>query len=348
MISIISFIFLFLIVTLTHELGHFVAARLSGIRVHELAIGIGPNLYSFKKNNTKYSINLFPIAGYVRIAGISSDDPDDLNCPDSEKYINKTVPLKFFSIFMGAFCNLAFAFILFVLIFSLYGMPFGTSSEVELVSPGSPAEAAKLLPGDIIFSVDDVSAVSINTMVSYIHENPGKRLMVVFIRDNIYHRTIATPRFDKDLKVGLLGLRFKPLIRRLNFIGCLSASISQVYAISINILYSIFLLITGRLSIFNLAGPVGIAKISGTYASSGLYHFLYFLGFFSVNVGVLNLLPIPALDGGRLAFIVLEFFRRKTIDLKIENKIHSYGMLFLLFFIFVLTLNDIFRIVLFR
>lgn len=345
MISLLSFIFLFLVVTLTHEIGHFIAARLSGIRIYELALGIGPKLYSFQRGDTLYSLNLLPVAGYVRIAGISPEDLEEASCPDSYKYEFKPPHKKFFTICSGAVFNIIFAFLVFCIINLSFGIPDKITNEIQSIVPNSEASRIGLLPGDRIISLNSLPGSDMKTIISFIHDNPGLPLKLkVSRKDNPLNFT-ATPRFDPKFKIGLLGFKPGTSFRKVAFLDSLSVSASQVVGICYAVVFSLFLLFTGQASILDLIGPIGIAKMSGDFAASGFYSYMQFMAFFSVNVGILNLLPIPALDGGRLVFILIEFFRKKRLDLRVENRIHAGGFSILLIFIAVLSINDVLRLI---
>ncbi|MBU1026855.1 MAG: site-2 protease family protein, partial [Candidatus Margulisbacteria bacterium] len=153
-LTIISFLFVFTIITLAHEFGHLYFSKKAGIRVHEFGLGFGPTLFSMKRNNTTYKINALPILGYVKIAGIDTEDPEEKTTPEAEKYYNKSTGAKFMSIVAGAMMNIILGFLVYTLIFTFMGVPSGISNEISAVSPGSEAANVGLKPGDKLISLD--------------------------------------------------------------------------------------------------------------------------------------------------------------------------------------------------
>lgn len=173
LISIVSFVIVFTIVALVHEFGHFLAAKRAGIKVQEFALGFGPQLWSFKKGETIYALNLIPILAYVRIAGME-DEFEDKDCPEDQKYYSKPLRQKFLVSFLGPFMNIVLAFLILTTIFTLFGVPKEISNEIEKVVPNSPAEKAGLKSGDRLLSVDGTPVVKMDNAIEYIHNHSGK------------------------------------------------------------------------------------------------------------------------------------------------------------------------------
>jgi regulator of sigma E protease len=343
-ITILSFIFVFTIITLVHEFGHLYFSKKAGIRVHEFGLGFGPQLFSFKRNETTYKINLLPILGYVKIAGIDTEDPQEKDTPDSEKYFSKSPFQKFQSIFSGAAMNLIFGFLVFCFVIMIGGTPIGISNEISTITPGSPAAKVGLKSGDHLLAINGKKYSNPQDAVKFIHQNPNKELTIKISRSGKDLSLKATPKFHKRLKVGLLGFSLKTLTKKVNPIEAIWLGLKQTVSLMVMILILVGKLFTGKLALGDIAGPVGIAQITGQYAQQGGTAFLYFVAFFSVNVAVINLLPLPALDGGRLVFVLIEAVRGKAISIERENQIHQVGMFLLLALVAVLTFNDILRI----
>jgi len=344
LLTIVSFIFVFAIVVLAHELGHFFAASRAGIRVYELAIGFGPRILGIKKANTNYSLNLIPIGGYVRLAGIEGKEKEEAACPEEEKYYNKNPGEKFRSIVAGPLMNIALAFVLLSLIFLFAGAPVGISNEIESIALGSEAEKVGLRAGDRIEAIDGVEAKDMVMAIKKIHGSSGKELKLKISRKGEIFYIKATPRFDPRMKVGLIGFSPKPLIERVGPLKSLWLGAKQTAGMVALIIYFIGLLSSGKASFADLAGPVGIAQFTGQAAQSGFVSLLYFIAFLSVNLGVVNLLPIPALDGGRILFVIIEWIRKKPIPIEKENKFHYAGIFLLIALVIALTINDVVRI----
>ncbi len=343
LLTLLSFAFVFTLGALSHEFGHFISAKRSGIRVYEFALGFGPRLFSFRRGETIYAINLIPVLGYVKIAG-TEDDEEDKACPEDQKYYNKPVISKFLLSFLGPFMNLLLAFVILTLIFSFVGVPKDISNEIDKIAPNSPAEKIGLLPGDKILSIDGRPVVKMENSIDYIHKNPNKLMTLKIARSGKIMAFKVAPKFDPKLKVGLIGFNPKPIYIKVNFLSAIYYGFQQTLSMIVLMFIILGKLIVGGISLKDLAGPVGIAQISGKYAQSGLLVFMHFVAFLNVNIGVLNLLPLPALDGGRIVFILIEALTGKPIDNKIENRIHQFGFYLLLALMALVTLNDILRI----
>jgi regulator of sigma E protease len=345
-VTIVSFIIVFSIVTVAHELGHLVFSRMAGIKVLEFGLGIGPRLCVFKGKVTKYTLNLFPIGGFVRIAGLDEEvtDPDE-KFKKSESYLSKAPGQKFLSIFGGPLFNLVLAIMIFFFMFAFTGVPKDVSNTISTVAPASEAQNVGILPGDKLVAINGIKYEKAMDAVKTIHDNPGKRLSLTIERDGKTIKTYATPRLNKKLNIGLLGISLKPIYVKTDIINALYQSILQMFLTCGMILYTLGLLVIGKISLFDLAGPVGIAQFTGQVAGEGLVPLLSFTAFLSINLGLFNLLPIPALDGGRLVFIVIEKIKGKPVDQDLENKIHQTGFALLLALMALVTVNDIVRII---
>jgi regulator of sigma E protease len=344
-IKIISFIVVFSAVILAHEFGHYYFSRRAGIKILELGIGFGPRIFGFIKNRMLYTLNLLPLGGFIRIAGIEPEgETKDDKYTEEESYQKKRPSQKFMSVFGGPLFNIILAFIIFYVMFVFTGVPKDISNEIATVAPGSVAARVGIKSGDKIMAISGKKIVKMMDAVDLIHKSPGKTLLLTIDRKGKILKISAAPELNKKLKIGLIGFSLKPIYGRTNPIDAFVQSLKQVAGTSLVILYTLGLLIIGKISILDLAGPVGIAQFTGQVAGEGLVPLLSFTAFLSINLGLANLLPIPALDGGRLVFIIIEWIRKKAIDINLENKIHSVGLTILLGLMAVVTINDIFRI----
>jgi regulator of sigma E protease len=344
LLTILAFFFVFTIITLAHELGHLYFSKKAGIRVHEFGLGFGPTLFTWSRNNTVYKINLLPILGYVKIAGIDTDDPAEASTPEAERYYTKTPFQKFISIFAGPLMNLVLGFFIFSLVFSIYGIPTGLSNEIASISPGSEAEKIGIKPGDRLIAIDGKKYAQVEDAIKTIHASADKKLNLTIERTGKTLHFKAIPKYHKKMKMGLIGFALKASYSKVNPLKALYHGGKETLGLSLTILVLFGKLLTGRLALGDLAGPVGIAQITGQYAQGGLFAFLGFLAFFSINVAVINLLPIPAMDGGRLVFILWEALTRRPLNIERENKIHLIGFYVLLGLMALLTVNDFLRI----
>jgi regulator of sigma E protease len=344
LITIISFAFVFTIITLVHEFGHLCVAKMNGIAVPEFGVGFGPNLYSFSYHETTYKINLLPLLGYVKIAGLDADEADDKIISEKNKYYTKKVWQKFLPIVAGALMNILLGALVFCFVFLLAGIPSGVSNEIAAISPGSEAARIGLKAGDKLLSLDNKPINDPLEAVKYIHQNPGKQLKLGILRQDKKLTFVATPTLNTKQKIGLIGFQLKTLSKKVGLLSALYHGFAGAANLCLAILLIVGQLIVGQVSLFDLAGPVGIAQITGQYAQGGAFSLLNFLAFFSINVGVLNLLPIPALDGGRIVFIIIEAFRGKALDIQKENQFHAVGLTLLLALMAILTVNDLLRL----
>ena len=219
----------------------------------------------------------------------------------------------------------------------------GISNIVGSVLKGSPADLAGLKSGDIIVSLNGTPVENMEKVIETIHKSAGKRLVLTARRDGKIIVLRATPKYNEKLKMGLIGFSPKPIYKRFGVLSSLWLGLKETFGMTLLVLYSLWLLITGAASLRDLAGPVGIAQFTGQAAGGGLSSLLGFTAFLSVNLGVVNLLPLPALDGGRILFIIIEAIRKKPLPQEVENKVHAIGMVVLLALAAVLTVNDVFR-----
>lgn len=345
LLSCFSFVLLFFIVALAHEIGHFVWAKKAGIRVLELGVGFGPSIFRKKIENTVYSLNMIPVLAFVRLAGLDEESPDEAACPDNEKYFSKSPYLKFRSIVAGPLMNLLLGFFIFLALSLTSGLPSGNIlNRIGNVDANSPAQASGIVKGDVISSIDGINFASMTKLVDYIHSRPGIMLDLEIMRNGRLLHLKCAPKMNSRYGIGVLGISFEQEFVKHGIFESIYISAEKTSSLIIAIIKVFIKLIIGRISLASLAGPIGIAQLGGAAASQGLVMFLLFTAFLSINLGVLNLLPIPALDGGRLVFILIEAARKKTIDIEIENRIHQWGLAILLIFIFAVSINDIFRI----
>ena len=343
LVSIIAFLIIFTLLALVHEAGHLIWAKRAGIRVFEFGIGFGPRLWSFDWHNTTYSINLFPVLAFVRIAG-EGEDEQDLSCPPSERFHSKTPLQRFKALVAGPGMNVLFAFILLSLVSAFAGIPSGLSNEIGSISRGSPAEKAGLLVGDKIVKINGQSFPKMEAAIDFIHQSGGKVLTLSIDRGGNLFSVTAIPADNPRLKMALLGFSPKATYEKVNPLFALYYGAQQALSMIMVTLVVIGKLVTGGVRLSDLAGPVGIAQVTGKYAQSGFVALAYFAAFLNVNVGVLNLLPLPALDGGGIIFVLIELIRRKPLDPKIINKINGWGLAALLLLMALVTVNDILRL----
>lgn len=330
------------VLILVHEWGHFIVARRIGIPVYEFSLGFGYKLFSTKKNGVEYSLRLIPLGGYVRMAG---EEPGDNEDPDG---FSKRTPLEKMAVsFAGPFMNFVLAILIFIITFAVIGVaqPVDEAIIGEVIE-GKPAYEAGLQSGDRIMAIEQQNISSWEQFVSTIQEVPANQpLQLTIDRDGKTQELTVTPTVNESTGKAILGVYSQVTFERQGVITAIKMGFTQTYQMTVLLLSGLGMLITGGASSSDLAGPVGIANMVGEAARGGIVYLLSFTAFLSINLGILNLLPIPALDGSRFVFAIVEAIRRKPMNPEKEGFIHWMGFLFLMGLIVFATYNDIVRLI---
>lgn len=343
LISLISFILIFTLIVVVHEFGHFFIAKLAGISVHEFSVGLGPQLFQKKLGDTIFSIRALPLGGFVRIAGLDEEEAGGVATPKTATYGDKNVFVRFLAIVFGPFMNFVFAAFLTAIIIGSIGITYPTTT-IGKIEPDSPAALAGIFAGDTIYQVNGKSIQNMREAIAMIHESKGRDLYFTLKRDGKNIEKKVPPFYDKKMGTWRIGIApgfttEKPALFLTPFYA-----IRTTWERSVDICVSLFGLITGKIPITGLVGPIGIAYLSGQAFNNGWINLMAFASMLSVNLFIFNLLPIPALDGGRLFFIVLEMiFRRPVFSAEMESKIHRVGIVALLVLIALLSVKDLLR-----
>ncbi|MFA7078341.1 MAG: RIP metalloprotease RseP [Syntrophomonas sp.] len=339
--TIIVAIIILAVLILAHELGHFVVARRIGIPVHEFSLGFGHKLFSTKKDGVEYSLRLIPLGGFVRMAG---EEPGDMNNP--EGFNNRKPWEKMAVAFAGPFMNFVLAIFIFIYTFAVIGVaqPMDAAIVGEVMK-GKPAATAGLKTNDRILSVNDTNIDSWEQFVNTIKQNDvGAPLEVEIDRGGAVSSITLRSVQDESTGNPIVGVYPQIEFERQGILDAIKLGFIQTYHMTILLLGGLGMLFTGAVSTSELAGPVGITNMVGEAARGGIVYLLSFTAFLSINLGIINLLPIPALDGSRIGFAVLEAVRRKPMDPEKEGFIHWIGFLFLMLIIVFATYNDIVRL----
>ncbi len=330
------------ILILVHELGHFIAARRIGIPVHEFSLGFGYKLFSIKKAETEYSLRLIPLGGFVRMAG---EEPGDTDNPDG---FNTRTPLEKMRVaFAGPFMNFVLAVLIFIYTFAVIGVakPINEAVIGEVIK-GKPAYEAGLKTNDKILAVNNQEVASWNQFVSIIQKSQAGKPMQLKISRNGQSQVLSlTPVRNETTGKPILGVYSQFTFERQGIISAIKLGFTQTYQMTVALLSGLGMIFTGDVSTNDLAGPVGITNMVGEAARNGMVYLLSFAALLSVNLGILNLLPIPALDGSRIVFAMVEAIRRKPMDPEKEGFIHWLGFLFLMLLIVFVTYNDIVKLI---
>lgn len=343
-IAILSFLVIIIILILAHEIGHFVTARATGVKVEEFGIGYPPRLWSFKKGETIYSLNAIPIGGFCKMAG--EEDP---KVPRS--LASKSIWVRLLVLSSGSLMNFLLPLLLFSIAFMVpHTVTTGQTTIVE-VTPDSPAALAGIEPGDTILDINGKPVNNSGDLQRYIQLYLGNEITVLVQHNDSTQETVQlTPRWrppEGDGAVGILVTtddaestkQYYPFWKAIpkGFNACI-----ETFILFKN---GIFSMIIGTTPVA-VTGPVGIAQLTGEVAKAGISPLLEFAAFLSINLGLVNIFPLPALDGGRIAFVILEGIRRgKRIQPKTEGIIHLIGFALLMAFFVAIAIQDIIRIV---
>lgn len=357
MTTILSFIVVLGIIVFFHELGHFLAAKLSGVRVEIFSLGFPPKMIGKKIGETEYQLAWIPLGGFVKMTGMLDESFDeDFDPEDPRCFIAQPLHKRVFIITAGVLMNFLLGILIYSAVIWSDGVTTGGSSETVIgaVSIGSPADQAGLLPGDRIVSVDDQPVENWEELVNIVHQHPADPINVSWHRtdslvtDSLITREItplAMPllEFKRDTvgKLGILGVLERESVNP--FIALVYGTEQVVGVLHTNVI-SLYWLITGQARISELSGPVGIAKESGKSVRSGFTAFMMFIAFISVSIGFLNILPIPMLDGGHLFFMLIETAIRRPIPEKLKINMMRVGMALLILLILVVSYHDLMRV----
>lgn len=417
--TVIAFILMFGLLVFVHEWGHLIFAKRAGMLAREFAIGFGPKIFSFVKNETLYTIRLIPAGGYVRVAG---DDPEiieikpghhiglefndqgkvnkiivnnkdkypnarvvevervDLDheliiegyeigleedklrfevdekaffimdeqktqiAPYDRQFASKTVGQRAMQLFAGPMMNFILAIFIFIILGFIQGVPVDQAVIGE-VQPETPAADAGLQASDEIISVDNNEVKEFSDVSSYIIDRPNEEITFEVSRNDTIENIKVTPNKIEENGVtrGQIGVLFKVEYEK-SFFKTLKYGFTQTIDTTKMIVTNLMMLITGQLSIEMLSGPVGIYDATDQIVKTGFMNFLMWTAMLSVNLGIINLVPLPALDGGRLLFVAIEAVRGKPVSPQKEGFVHFIGFALLILLMLVVTWNDIQRL----
>ena len=332
-----------------HEFGHFASARMCGIPVKEFSIGFGPKLVQWrsKKHETVFSLRPIPLGGYCMFYGDTDDDPDGAQKDDPRSYSNAPVWKRMISVSCGPLMNFVLAFVVAVVLMAAYGVVLSTPVVAD-VTAGQPAAQAGLLPGDVFVSVNGVdmqgkSAQDVSDAIGSLGE--GQDVQMTVSREDGQHDLTIHPYYDSEQNRYMIGITIQSGYSPMPAGSVIPAAWSTCKSASTAILQALGKLFTTGEGLDQAAGPVGVIQLVAQQTQQGgLEIFLYLMVVISINLGLMNLLPIPGLDGSRLVFMIIEAIRRKPVNQRIESIVHLCGYALLLGLMLFFTYKDILRL----
>lgn len=422
MTTVIAFIFMFGLLVFIHEWGHLIFAKRAGMLAREFAIGFGPKVFSFTRNETLYTIRLIPAGGYVRVAGedpeiielkpghhigldfnkdnkvdkiivnnkdkhpnariievervdldhdliiegyelddedtkltfhvdekafFTMDERETQIAPYDRQFASKSPAQRAMQLFAGPMMNFVLAIVIFIILGIIQGTPVEEAKMGEIVDD-SPAAEVGMVEGDEVTRINDTPISTWEEFTSIVRENPASELQLTFVREGQEEQVMVTPNEietvdekGEPIQIGQIGVF--PAYEK-SVLGTLTYGFERTYETTKLILTNLMMLVTGQVSIELLSGPVGIYDATDQIVQTGFWNFLLWTAMLSVNLGVINLVPLPALDGGRLLFVGIELLRGKPVPPEKEGLFHFVGFALLMLLMIVVTWNDIQRL----
>ena len=346
-ISLIGFLIVLTPLVFIHELGHYLAAKKNGVVVEQFSVGFGPELIGFTdKHNTRWKVCLIPFGGYVKMKG-------EL-LVNNENYQNKNENIGYFNdaslfarlsiVFSGPLANILLGILIITTLYSFHGR-YEVKPEVNQVVNNSPADRSGLKPKDLIISINNKKVSNFEDIKNIVTVN-NKQLSFEILREkqilyfNIKPEILESKDLEtKSYKIGIIAPN--PILVKHHFISSIHYGLKDTLILTYEWIKGFVKLISFKIDKKDIAGPIGIAKISGNAISMGIPSFLFLMALLSINLGLINLLPIPALDGGYILMYAVEFILGRPINQKIQFRLIQMGVFLLMFLMIIITFFDI-------
>lgn len=354
---IVIFLLILGVIVFVHELGHFLTAKFFGVKVEEFGLGFPPKIIGKKKGETEYSLNWIPLGGFVKIMGEDGDNREDPRSFGAKPVWQRTIILA-----AGVIMNFFLAIVLFSIVFmsgfptdvgsmSANDLPAGTKTYVQItdIAKDSPAQQAGLMPMDKVLKIGDKDVVNVEDIQNYTKENLGKNVTLTIDRQGSVMTKEVLARTNEPQGQGAIGISLaKTAVLHYSFLESIKQGFLYTVVMTLGILTYLAqiigqLLYTGGTSA-QLSGPVGMVSMTQQAARLGLIVLLNFTALISVNLAIINILPLPALDGGRILFLLVEKIKGKPVSQELEAKIHNAGFMLLMLLMLVVTFQDIGRL----
>lgn len=339
----LAFIVVVGLVVLVHELGHFGAARLCGVRVYEFAFGFGPRLFARQVGQTLYAVRALPLGGMCRLAGMDDSElaEEQADPDDPASFVNRPFWQRMLIVAAGPLMNFVLAVAILTGLFSAYGVPMATVVDVV---DASPAEVAGFRAGDTIVSVNGRPVASVAGFVNTISASWGRRMDVEVQRDGQRETLYVVPDYDAQVRVGRIGVRLTESPVRAETRGTVGGALRYTWGVVDTTVTSLWAVLSGRTKP-EVSGPLGIAGMSAQAAQQGLPSLMMFIALISTSLGLLNLMPVPILDGGWILLLALEAVRGRPLSPQIEEALKFVGLALLMLLMVYATVSDISRLV---
>lgn len=337
------------ILIIIHEFGHFIACRLTGVKVEKFSIGFGPEILHWQGKETRYAVSLFPLGGFVKPFGESVSEVDEAGGPKPGDYLAAPLWARMTIVVAGVFMNYLLAFLLFAVIFMM-GRPIPGTTIGGFVD-GYPAKTAGLQTGDRIAFINGQETRTWKQLMEVLEKSTEPVLALQVERQGTLMPVQVTPKvedlkdvFGKPMRLKRMGITPDPKATEFEQFGfgrSLKESWSAVVFLTVNTHKAIFYMLMGKLSLKAISGPIGIVTMTGSAAQLGLPYVLQLTATLSVSLAVINLLPIPALDGGHFFFLLIEGIRRKRVSLMVQERAAQVGFFLMLALMGFIIYNDL-------